>query len=50
MKIKINNSQILKTNFSLKEIADRIKNHCIALNDDDNIVNWKEVWSVVIVK
>ena len=50
MKYKIDNALEIETSISLKEIAEKIKDKVIDLNENHNLINWSLVWNVVILK
>ena len=45
MKIKINNSLLITTEHNLKEITKLIEDNILEVSKD-NIIFWKNVWSV----
>ena len=49
MKIKINDILIIETKHSMEDIANQIKERIIDLSKD-NLINWKNVWSVLEIK
>lgn len=49
MRIKINDCEVLETKHSLEEIADLMKQRTIEISNN-NIINWKNVWSIEVLK
>lgn len=50
MKISINHSQIFETRLTLEEIAENISKGVIDVSLSGNIINWKRVWSVIVME
>ena len=46
MKIIINEKINMKTKLTLIEIAEKIKNNIIEVNEEDNLINWGKVFAV----